>query len=116
MTAAARDEGDSQAVRGERSTALASAAHSAQSRLASLLAAALMVALGVSALTWYYAHVFSRQSRTRQATQSSAASHAQGEMALPALGRIEPPVSTAASVSRSGSGTCDRPSGSAWPR
>jgi type IV secretion system protein VirB10 len=107
VTPSARDDGDLQTVRGERSTALGSGTRSAQSRLSSLLAAGLMVALGVSALTWYYAHAFSRQSRTREAAQSSAASRAQGEMALPALGRIEPPppapaapsVSAAASVS-----------------
>jgi len=96
VTASARDEGDSRTVRGERSTALGSAARSAQSRLSSLLAAGLMVALGVLALTWYYAHAFSRQSRTREAARSSAASRAQGEMALPALGRIEPPPAPAA--------------------
>ena len=100
MTASARDEGDSRTVRGERSTALGSAARSAQSRLSSLLAAGLMVTLGVLALTWYYAHAFSRQSRTREAAQSSAASRAQGEMALPGLGRIElPPAPAATSVS-----------------
>ena len=91
MTAPARDENGSRTVRGERSTALGSGARSAQSRLSSLLAAGLMVALGLSALTWYYAHAFSRQARTLEAAQSGAATRAQGEMALPALGPIEPP-------------------------
>ena len=91
MTAPARDENGSRTVRGERSTALGSGARSAQSRLSSLLAAVLMVALGLSALTWYYAHAFSRHSRTLEAAQSRAATRAQGEMALPALGPIEPP-------------------------
>jgi type IV secretion system protein VirB10 len=106
VTASAHGDGDSQTVRGERSIALGFGTRSAQSRLSSLLAAGLMVALGVSALSWYYAHAFSRQSRTREAAQSGAASRAQGEMALPGLGRIEPPpapaapsVSAAASVS-----------------
>jgi len=96
VSASAHDDGDSQTVRGERSTALGSGTRSAQSRLSSLLAAGLMVALGVSALTWYYAHAFSRQSRTREAAQSGAANRAQGEMALPGLGRIEPPPARAA--------------------
>ncbi len=91
MTAPARDENGSRTVRGERSTALGSGARSAQSRLSSLLAAGLMVALGLSALTWYYAHAFSRQARKLEAAQSGAATRAQGEMALPALGPIEPP-------------------------
>jgi len=91
VTAPARDENGSRTVRGERSTALGSGARSAQSRLSSLLAAGLMVALGLSALTWYYAHAFSRQARTLEAAQSGAATRAQGEMALPALGPIEPP-------------------------
>jgi type IV secretion system protein VirB10 len=96
VSASAHDDGDSQTVRGERSTALGYGTRSAQSRLSSLLAAGLMVALGVSALTWYYAHAFSRQSRTREAAQSGAANRAQGEMALPGLGRIEPPPARAA--------------------
>src|SRR5205823_1687796 len=49
------------------------------------------VALGLSALTWYYAHAFSRQSHMREAAQSGAATRAQGEMPLPALGPVEPP-------------------------
>ena len=96
MTAPARDENGSRTVRGERSTALGSGARSAQSRLSSLLAAGLMVALGLSALTWYYAHAFSRQNQMREAAQWGAATRAQGEMALPALGRIEPPSAPAA--------------------
>ena len=116
MTASAGDEGDSRTVRGERSTALGSAARSAQSRLSSLLAAGLMVALGLSALTWYYAHAFSRQSHTREAAQSGAATRAQGEMALPALGRIElPPApdATSAPGAASISGAASVPGGAA---
>jgi len=104
VTASAPDDNGSRTVRGERSTALGSGARSAQSRLSSLLAAGLMVALGLSALTWYYAHAFSRQSRTREAAQSGAATRAQGEMALPALGRVEPPRAPAA-ASMSGAAT-----------
>ena len=69
MSAPARDGNGSRTVRGERSTALGSGARSAQSRLSSLLAAALMGALGLAALTWYYAHAFSRQSHMREAAQ-----------------------------------------------
>jgi type IV secretion system protein VirB10 len=79
-------------VRGERATALVGAVRSLQSRASSVLAAALMIALGLSALTWYYAHAFARPARTRAGAQATAASRAQGEMALPALGPISPPA------------------------
>ena len=81
-----------QVVRGERTTAIVDAARSAQSRVSSLLAAGLMITLGLAALSWYYAHALTRTSRVRQAAQSAAATRAQGEMSLPSLGRIEPPL------------------------
>jgi type IV secretion system protein VirB10 len=80
-------------VRGERGAALVGAVRSLQSRASNVLAAALMIALGLAALTWYYAHAFTRQARTRAGAQATAASRAQGEMALPALGPISPPTS-----------------------
>ena len=116
MSAPGRDENGSRTVRGERSTALGSGARSAQSRLSSLLAAVLMVALGLSALTWYYAHAFSRQSRTREAARSGAATRAQGEMPLPALGPVEPPSAPGATSARgtaSISGAASVPGGAA---
>ena len=81
-------------VRGERTAALVSSVRSVQARASSLLAAALMIALGLSGLTYYYAHAFSRPARQRQVAQAAARSHAQGEMALPSLGpiRVPPPV------------------------
>jgi type IV secretion system protein VirB10 len=82
-------------VRGERAAAIVSSARSLQSRSSSLLAAALMIGLGVAALTWYYAHAFTRPARSRQSAQATAASRAQAEMTLPALGTIVPPVAAA---------------------
>ncbi len=82
------------AVRGERSAALVNAARSMQARVSNILAAALMIALGVGALTWYYAHALTRQSHARAAAQSTVQSRAQGEMPLPPLGRIVPPASS----------------------
>jgi type IV secretion system protein VirB10 len=79
-------------VRGERATALVSAAQSVQARASSILAAGLMVVLGGAALSWYYAHALTRPVRARQSAQTSAASRAQSEMPLPALGPIEPPI------------------------
>ncbi len=76
-------------VRGERAAALVNAAQSVQARASSILAAGLMIVLGGAALTWYYAHALTRPVRARQNAQMSAASRAQGEMPLPALGPIE---------------------------
>ncbi len=83
-------------VRGERAAAIVSAVRSLQSRASSVLAAALMIALGVSALTWYYAHAFTRPARSRESAQASASSRAQAEMTLPALGAVIAPASAAA--------------------
>ena len=86
---AARTEAESGTVRGERATALVSSLRSLQARASSMLAAGLMIALGLGALSWYYAHAFTRQTRAHASAQASAASRAQGEMPLPALGPIE---------------------------
>jgi len=79
---ATHDEHAALGVSGERTTARVDGARSVQSRLSSLLAAGLMITLGLAALTWYYAHAFTRQSRSRQAAQSTAVGRAQGEMPL----------------------------------
>ena len=95
MTPAAPDESESQIVRGERSVALVNAARSVQSRVSSALAAVLMIALGIAALAWYYAHALTRPAQARALAQSAAATRTQGEMALPSLGRITPPAAVA---------------------
>src|SRR5215469_10452874 len=95
MMPAAPDERDSQSVRGERSVALVTAARSVQSRVSSALAAVLMIALGIAALAWYYAHALTRPGQARALAQSAATTRAQGEMALPSLGRITPPPAAA---------------------
>lgn len=94
MTPAA-PERDSQSVRGERSVALVNAARSVQSRVSSALAAVLMIALGIAALAWYYAHALTRPAQARTLAESAATTRAQGEMALPSLGRITPPAAAA---------------------
>jgi type IV secretion system protein VirB10 len=82
-------------VRGERGLPLASAVHNLQARLSSLLATGLMIALGVAALAWYYAHALNRPTRVRQNAQAAALSRAQGESPLPSLGRIVLPPAPA---------------------
>jgi type IV secretion system protein VirB10 len=89
-------ESDAQIVRGERAEALVNASRSVQSRASSVLAAGLMIALGVSALTWYYAHTLTQRSHARANAQSAASSRAQGEMSLPPLGAIAPPATEGA--------------------
>ncbi len=78
-------------VFGERGTTAVNRAISVQSRLSSVLAVTLMSALGLGSLVWYYASTITRQSHARQSAQSASANRAQGEMALPSLGRIDPP-------------------------
>ena len=89
MTSPAPEERGAQGVRGERSVALVNMARSIQSRVSNVLAAGLMIALGVGALAWYYAHAVTRPVQAR--AQSNTAMRGQGEMTLPSLGRITPP-------------------------
>lgn len=79
-------------VAGERDTTAVNRAPSLQSRISSLLAVGLMSVLGLGLLTWYYANAMTRQSRARQIAQASSSNRAQGDMPLPSLGRIDPPV------------------------
>jgi type IV secretion system protein VirB10 len=76
-------------VAGERSAPVVNTARSMQSRISSLLAAGLMILLGLGALSWYYANALGRQKRLRQAATTAATNVAQAEMALPPLGRLE---------------------------
>lgn len=91
-------------VQGERGHPTVNSARSVQSRVSSVLAAGLMITLGVAALSWYYANALSRQKRARQAAQSALTSSAQGEMTLPSLGRIEFPRIASSVVAGEGSG------------
>jgi type IV secretion system protein VirB10 len=51
-----------------------------------------MCVLGVGLLSWYYARALNRPKQVQHAAQVAARNHAQGEMTLPSLGKIEPPV------------------------
>jgi type IV secretion system protein VirB10 len=79
-------------VRGERDATVIAGAPSLQSRVSSVLAVGLMSVLGLGMLTWYYANAMTRQSRAQQAIQATATQHAQTDMPLPGLGRIDPPA------------------------
>jgi type IV secretion system protein VirB10 len=80
------------AVRGERGITAVKRAASMQSRISSVLAVGLMSTLGLGLLVWYYANAMTRQSRAQQTAQALSTNRAQGEMPLPSLGRIDPPV------------------------
>ncbi|HEX4151887.1 MAG TPA: TrbI/VirB10 family protein, partial [Steroidobacteraceae bacterium] len=88
------ERGEPDEVAGERGPTLVNRAASVQARLSSVLALSLMSVLGIGSLTWYYTHNLTRQSRARQSAQSAAAGRAQGDAALPSLGRIDPPTPT----------------------
>jgi type IV secretion system protein VirB10 len=79
------------AVRGERDATAVNRPPSIQSRISNLLAVGLMGLLGLGMLIWYYANAITRQSRARQHAQAVSINRAQGDMALPSLGRIDPP-------------------------
>lgn len=74
-------------VTGERGTPVVGQAVSLQSRISSVMAAALMIALGLGLLGWYYTRVITRHAHAH-APASAGPVDAQS---LPALGPIEPP-------------------------
>ena len=79
-------------VAGERGIASINRARSLQSRVSNLLALGLMLALGAGLLTWYYGQMYSRHRHVRQTAQRVSQARAQGDMALPPLGPIDPPA------------------------
>ena len=81
-------------VEGERGRACVYRARSIQSRLSAVLAAGLMLSVGLGMLAWYYGNAVARGERTRETARRSAASRAQTEMPLPALGRVDPPAAS----------------------
>ena len=90
------DDADGAGVAGERGTASVNRVRSLQSRLSNVLAAGLMCALGIGALTWYYAHVFSRSAHAAQVAQRAAGRAASGDAPLPPLGPFRAPRMAAA--------------------
>ena len=79
-------------VAGERGIASIHRTRSLQSRVSNLLAAGLMSVLAMGFLAWYYTQMFARQSRTEGVEAAKSRRQTQGEMALPPLGRVDPPI------------------------
>lgn len=88
----AERENPANTVAGERGIASIHRTRSLQSRVSNVLAAGLMALLAFGFLAWYYTQVFARQSRAEAAQASQSKRQTQGEMALPPLGRVDPPV------------------------
>ena len=88
----AHSEAPPDSIAGDRGIPSINRARSIQSRVSSAFALVLMSALGLGLLTWYYARVLTHPAQVHKAAEASAKSHAQGEMALPALGPIASPL------------------------
>ncbi len=84
-----------QGVEGERQANSVTRVFSVQSRLGNLFAIGFMSFLGLGSLTWYYAHALTRQDRLRRTALAAATNHAQGDLPLPSLGRIDAPAPAA---------------------
>lgn len=82
---------EAESVAGDRGIPSVNRARSLQARVSNALAIGLMSALGLGMISWYYTQVFARHSRASESARSSVKGKAQGEMVLPALGRIDPP-------------------------
>jgi type IV secretion system protein VirB10 len=85
-------------VAGERSAATVNRVRSLQSRLSNVLAAALMCALGLGALSWYYAHMLTRRSQALAVARRASRAQVSGDAPLPALGTFRVPTMAAPSA------------------
>jgi type IV secretion system protein VirB10 len=84
-------------VHGERGLPLVSGMRSLQSRMSSLLAAALMMSVGAGMLAWYYAEALSRPAAPRGAVHAPPPEVAGEGMTLPSFGpRAEPSAAPSA--------------------
>lgn len=81
-------------VAGERGPSAVQRPPSLQSRVTNVLAMGLMAALALGLLGWYFLHTLGNRTSARVAAQTTAQDKARGEMALPPLGRVEPPPPT----------------------
>lgn len=85
-------ESEARTVAGERGVASIHRTRSLQSRVSNMLAAGLMSVLALGFLAWYYTQTFARQSRAEAAQTAKSKQQTKGEMVLPPLGRVDPPI------------------------
>jgi type IV secretion system protein VirB10 len=90
--APADDQPSPETVAGERGIGSINRVRSLQSRVSNVLAIGLMSALGIGLLGWYYVRTYANQAHARESAQSASRGKARGDMPLPPLGRIDPPV------------------------
>jgi type IV secretion system protein VirB10 len=81
----------SEFIEGERGIPSVNREQSIHSRVTNALTIAVMLALGVGFLTWYYSNALKRRADEDQRIKEAVASKAAGEMKLPPLGPVEPP-------------------------
>lgn len=84
-------ESDAGEVLGDRGIPSVNRARSLQARISNALAIGLMSTLGIGLLVWYYTQSFAQRTQSQDKAQAQAKEKAEGEMTLPALGRIEAP-------------------------
>lgn len=90
-------EATPRAVAGERVASIVGGPRSLQSRMTSLLAAALVISVGAGMLAWYYAGVLSRRGSARTPVHTALPDAAGEGMTLPPFAPIaSPPVTKAA--------------------
>ena len=68
------------------------------------MAMGLMGAMGLGLLGWYYSQTYAHQREAKDQAQSATRTKAQGDMPLPALGRVDPPGFVRTGVQSSDSG------------
>jgi type IV secretion system protein VirB10 len=78
-------------VAGERGESAVQRPPPLQSRVTNILVMGFLGTAALGLLGWYYAQSLGSENRARTAAQSSAQDKAKGEMALPPLGRVDPP-------------------------
>lgn len=81
-------------VAGERGASAVQRPPSLQSRVSNYLAMGLMGALALGFLGWYYAQSMGNRASARVSAEAAAQDKAKGEMAVPPLGRVDPPPPT----------------------
>ncbi len=80
--------GGTSTVAGERGIPSVNRARSMESRVSSMLAIGLMMTLGLGLLTWYYARMLTKPSRSLERSQAAVQQRAEGNAPLPPLGPI----------------------------
>lgn len=90
----ARTTAGNKAIQGERTIPSVNRERSIQSRISGALALATIILLGAGFLFWYYNTQYAKTREAEEAARKAAAARAGGEMKVPPLGRINPPISS----------------------